>query len=173
MRAFIAAMFVLAALAGSAFAAAGEHVIQGDRNAGGIRIGRSTPANVKALFGAPSTVRTPFAQSCVQTWKSARLAVEFFTFEDKPCTKGVALIVTMTGRTAWRTAVGLRVGDTTARVRALYPRARLRGAGTDRGYWLVTRQICAEVGGGSYPGLLARMNGGRVSAFAARSSVCD
>jgi hypothetical protein len=173
MRAFIAAMFVLAALTGSAFAAVGEHVIQGDRSAGGIRVGRSTPAQVKRLFGAPSTVRTPFPQSCVQTWKSARLKVEFFTFEDKPCTKGVALIVTVTGRAAWRTAVGLRVGDTAARVRALYPRARLRGAGTDRGYWLVTRQICAEVGGGSYPGLLARLKGGRVSALVARIAVCD
>jgi hypothetical protein len=148
-------------------------VIQGDRNAGGIRIGRSTPANVKALFGAPSTVRTPFAQSCLQSWKSARLAVEFFTFEDKPCTKGVALIVTVTGRAPWRTAVGLRVGDTAARVRALYPQARLRGLGADRGYWLVTRQICAEVGGGSYPGLLGRMHRGRVSALVARIAVCD
>jgi hypothetical protein len=99
--------------------------------------------------------------------------VEFFTFEDKPCTNGVALIVTVTGRAAWRTAVGLRVGDTAARVRALYPRARLRGAGTDRGYWLVTRQICAEVGGGQYPGLLARMKSGHVLALVARISICD
>jgi hypothetical protein len=173
MRALVTAVLVVAALAASAFAAAGEHVIQGDRNAGGIRIGRSTPANVKALFGAPSTTRAPFAQSCVQSWKSARLAVEFFTFEDKPCTKGVALIVTVTGRAAWRTAVGLRVGDPAARVRALYPRVRLRGLGTDRGYWLVTRQICAEVGGGQYPGLLALIKAGRVSDFVARISICD
>ena len=43
----------------------------------------------------------------------------------------------------------------------------------DTGYWLVTRGICAEVGGGSYPGLLARMRNGRVSALVARISVCD
>jgi hypothetical protein len=151
-----------------------QHVIQGDRSAGGIRIARSTPADVKQLFGAPSTTRVTSARSCLQSWRGARLAVTFFTFEDKPCVRGVALIVTVTGRTAWRTAVGLRVGDSAARLRTLYPKARLRtGFAGDSGYWLVTRQICAEVGGGAYPGLLARLQRGRVAALVARSSVCD
>ena len=114
------------------------------------------------------------ARSCLQSWKGARLAVTFFTFEDKPCARGVALIVTVTGRAAWRTAIGLRVGDSAARLRTLYPKARLRtGFAGDSGYWLVTRQVCAEVGGGAYPGLLARMKAGRVAALVARSSVCD
>jgi hypothetical protein len=167
---------ILALLAAAlAFTAAPpQHVIQGDRTAGGIRIARSTPAEVKQLFGAPSTSRATSAQSCLQSWKRARLAVTFFTFEGKPCTKGAALIVTVTGRAAWRTAVGLQVGDFAALLRRLYPRARLRsGFAGDSGYWLVTRQVCAEVGGGSYPGLLARMRNGRVSALVARSSVCD
>ena len=173
MRSLVAFVVALA-FAGAAIADIGEHVIQGDRSAGGIRIGRSTPANVKALFGAPSTVRKPFAQSCVQNWKGAKLTVEFFTFEDKPCVKGVALIVTVRDGAVWRTAVGLRVGDTVARVRTLYPRARLRTGGPgDSGFWLVTRKICAEVGGGKYPGLLARMKAGRVSALIARIAVCD
>ena len=163
---------LLAALALSA--APPEHVIQGDRNAGGIRIARSTPADVRKLFGAPSTSRALSDQSCLQSWKRARLAVHFFTFEGRPCARGVALAVTVTGRAAWRTAVGLRVGDSAARLRSLYPRARLRtGFAGDSGYWLVTRQVCAEVGGGSYPGLLARMQRGRVSALVARTSVCD
>ena len=154
--------------------APGERVIQGDRNAGGIRIARSTPADVKRLFGAPSTWKARSAQDCLQSWKGARLAVTFFTFEGKPCTAGVALIVTVTGRAAWRTAVGLRVGDVAARLRTLYPRARLRtGFAGDSGYWLVTRRACAEVGGTAYPGLLARMRNARVSALVARSSVCD
>jgi hypothetical protein len=155
-------------------AAPSEQVIQGDRTAGGIRIARSTPAEVKRLFGAPSTSKARSAQDCVQSWKAARLTVTFFTFEGKPCTAGVALIVTVTGRAAWRTAVGLRVGDAAGRLRSLYPKARLRtGLPGDSGYWLVTRQVCAEVGGGAYPGLLARMRNGRVSALVARSSVCD
>ena len=151
-----------------------QHVIHGDRSAGGIRIARSTPADVKKLFGAPSTSRVTSSQSCLQSWKGARLAVTFFTFEGKPCVRGAALAVTVTGRTAWRTAVGLRVGDSAARLRRLYPRARLRtGLAGDSGYWLVTRRVCAEVGGGAYPGMLARMKGGRVAALVSRSSVCD
>jgi hypothetical protein len=174
VRRLIVIAVALAALSGVASAAAPVHVIHGDRSAGGIRIVRSTPADVKRLFGAPSTVRASSAQSCLQSWKPARLVVHFFTFEGKPCAKGVALIVTVTGRAAWRTALGLRVGDSAARLRTLYPKARLRtGFAGDSGYWLVTRQVCAEVGGGAYPRLLARMQRGRVSALVARSSVCD
>jgi len=165
---------VIAALLAVLVLAAPQHVIHGDRSAGGIRIARSTPADVKKLIGAPSTSRVTSSQSCLQSWKGARLAVTFFTFEEKPCARGVALIVKVTGRKAWRTAVGLRVGDSAVRLRTLYPKARLRkGFAGDSGYWLVTRQVCAEVGGGAYPGLLARMNGGRVAALVARSSVCD
>ena len=151
-----------------------QHVIHGDRSAGGIRIARSTPADVKKLFGTPSTSRVTSTRTCGQSWKGARLTVTFFTFEDKPCVRGAALAVTVTGRTAWRTAVGLRVGDSAARLRGLYPRARLRtGLAGDNGFWLVARRVCAEVGGGAYPGLLARMTGGRVAALVSRSSVCD
>ena len=173
MKGLLAVVAVLA-VAGAAVGATPVHVIQGDRSAGGIRIGYSTPAQVKALFGAPSTVRRPFAQSCVLSWKAAKLSVEFFTFEDKPCDDGVALVVTVTGRPGWRTAFGLRVGDPAARLRKLYPRAPLKtGIPGDSGYWLVTRKVCAEVGGGSYPGLLARIRAGRVSAFVSRIAVCD
>ena len=174
MRVLVAIAVVLA-VAGAAFAAAREHVIQGDKSAGGILIGRSTPAQVRALFGAPSAVQTAaMGKTCKQNWKSARLGVEFFTFETNPCTKGIALVVTVTGRTEWRTGLGLRVGDSAARVRRLYPRAPLKtGIPGDRGYWLVTRKICAEVGGGTYPGLLARMKAGNVSALVVRIAVCD
>ena len=164
----------LLAVALALTAAAAEHVIHADVDAGGIRIARSTPAEVKKLFGAPSTSRVTSPRTCGQSWKGARLTVTFFTFEQKPCARGVALIVTVTGRAAWRTAVGLRVGDSATRLRSLYPKAQLRtGFAGESGYWLVTRQVCAEVGGGAYPGLLARMKGGRVAALVARSSVCD
>jgi hypothetical protein len=176
MRHFVLVAVALAALAGAASAAAPVHVIQGDRNAGGIRIARSTPADVKQLFGPASSGRTSSAspQSCVRIWSALRLEVEFFSFESNPCLRGVALTVTVRSRAAWRTALGLRVGDSAARLRALYPKAPLRtGFAGDSGYWLVTRQVCAEVGGGAYPGLLARMQRSRVSALVARSSVCD
>lgn len=166
---------VALAIAGAALGAAREHVIRGDKSAGGILIGRSTPPQVRKLFGAPSAIQTAaMGKTCKENWKSARLVVEFFTFETNPCIKGVALVVTVTGRAAWRTTLGLRVGDPAARVRKLYPRAPLKtGIPGDNGYWLVTRKICAEVGGGQYAGLLARMKAGKVSALVARIAVCD
>ncbi len=120
MKGLVAVVLVLI-VAGAAFGATPVRVIQGDKSAGGILIGRSTPPQVKRLFGLPSSIRTDFTQSCVQAWSGLRVTVEFFTFEDKPCTKGVALVVTVTGRAGWRTALGLRVGDTVARLRAALP----------------------------------------------------
>jgi hypothetical protein len=37
----------------------------------------------------------------------------------------------------------------------------------------LARQNCAEVGGGAYPGLLARIRNGRVSVLVAGISICD
>lgn len=163
------------AVAAAAGAAGDVHVIQADKSVGGIRLGRSTPDDVRKLFGPAASARQPgpSAQSCVRSWPGLKLEVEFFTFETQPCLRGVALIATVRSRASWRTVLGLRVGDTAARVRSLYPRARLRGAGAERGYWLVPREICAEVGGGSYPGLLARVRAGRVSALVSRIAICD
>jgi hypothetical protein len=76
-------------------------------------------------------------KTCKENWKSAGLVVEFFTFETNPCIKGVALVVTVTGRVAWRTGLGLRVGDTAARVRKFYPRASLKTASWRQ--WLLAR----------------------------------
>jgi hypothetical protein len=97
----------------------------------------------------------------------------------KPCERAHlergGLIATITSRGSWRTAAGLRVGNSVARLRALYPRAKLRTGSFDprNGYWLLTRHMCAEVGGSPYPGLLARLRAGRVSALVASGTVCD
>lgn len=149
-------------------------MIRGDQSAGGIRIGRTTAAGVQRLFGRPSTSRVLSLESCVKSWRRVRLQVHFFSFRGDPCARRVALIVTVTGRSAWRTGAGLRVGDPAERVRAIYPRARVRSRFRgETGYWLVTRQVCVEAGGGSYPGLLARMRNGRVSALVSRLAVCE
>ena len=57
MRSLVAFVVALT-VAGAAAGAAREHVIQGDKSAGGILIGRSTPSQVRQLFGAPSAVQT-------------------------------------------------------------------------------------------------------------------
>jgi hypothetical protein len=63
----------------------------------------------------------------------------------------------MTGA-RWSTNKGLRNGDTLARLKQLYPRARRH----DESWWLVPRFTAAT---GSYPGLSAMVSGGRVSSF--------
>jgi hypothetical protein len=174
------ALAVLAAAAAaatsveSAPAAPAPHVIHSDRNAGGILIARTKPAAVIRRFGRPAS-RKAEGPGCLMYWPKVKLAIRFLDFEQKPCTNGVAAVVTITSRVHWRTAVGLRVGDRVARLWRLYPRASFqRGTFTPfAGYWLVTRRACAEVGGAPYPGLLARARNGRVSAFVVSTTACE
>jgi hypothetical protein len=163
-----------AATSANAQAAPAPYVIQSDRSAGGIVIARSKPAAAIARFGQP-TSRKAEGPSCLMYWKRFKLAIRFLDFERRPCTNGVAAVVTITSRLHWRTAVGLRVGDSIARLWRLYPQASLqRGTFTPfAGYWLVTRRACAEVGGAPYPGLLARARNGRVSALVVSTTACE
>jgi hypothetical protein len=147
------------------------HVIHGDRDIGGIKLGRTTLPQAARLFdGTRHIKREP--NSCLVTWPRIGLTVDFGTIgtdPTKPCVGGTAFTVTVTNRLSWRTVVGLRVGDTAARVRALYPHA----VHVADGYRLVTRTLCAEVGGGPYPALLARVRAGRVTAIVAQVGICD
>ena len=128
MRRVLAALAVVAvACAAAAAAAAPTYTIVADRNVGGLVVSQSSPARARALFGAPSTTAvTP--TSCVQSWRPIGLVVNFLSFEGRACAKGVVVIATVTSRGAWRTGLGLRVGDATARVRALYPHATFHPA---------------------------------------------
>ena len=66
-------------------------------------------------------------------------------------------------------------GDTIARLRTLFPHAvrhTAEPAGLN-GFSLVPRRACEEVGGQPYPGLLARIINGRVSALVVRTGVCE
>jgi hypothetical protein len=149
------------------------YVLQGDHVAGGLRLGRGTVNQAIAKFGTPMRKRAQ-GQSRRVTWPQLGLTIDFVSFEGQPCTKGVAVVVTITSRSRWRTALGLRVGDTVARLKTLFPNAARRsGLGSQSGFWLVTRRACAEVGGQPYPGLLARTRNGRVSALVATAGVCE
>jgi hypothetical protein len=174
MRRVLAALIVGAAVTAAAALAAPPHTIVADRNVGGLVVSTSSPVKARALFGAPSTAAiTP--TSCVQSWRPIGLVVNFLSFEGRACTKGVVVIATVTSRAAWRTGVGLQVGDATARLRSLYPRATLHAGGepNERGWWLVTRRHCPDVGGGAFPGLLARMHAGKVAALVVTASICE
>jgi hypothetical protein len=138
--------------------------IGADRAVGPLRVGSATPAQAVAAYGPPSAHGT----TCTGRWPTASLALGFLSFESNPCSAGVLVHAVATG-TRWRTNRGLRVGDTRARLRALYPRARARRDG----WWLVTRHACAEVGGQAFAGLLARMGHRRVAGFVVTAGICD
>jgi hypothetical protein len=165
-----------ALLAPAAAGAAPPSVIHADKRVGGLEVARATPAEARARFGAPSTSRVELGRSCVQSWRQIGLVLRFLDLSGgQPCRSGVLVVATVTSRGHWRTAVGLRVGDPVSRVQRLYPQARLRGRGflPWTGYWLVTRRTCAEVGAQPYPGLLARVRGGRVHALVAATTACE
>lgn len=173
----VPAIVVLAALslAVPAVAASPPFVVQGDRAVGGLQIGRGTLADARERFGSPSTVRSRASGvECDAGWNRIGLKLAFLDFSGRACADGVLVTATVTSRSAWRTAVGLRVGDSVTRLGRLYPRATLhRAAAPWTGYWLVTRRTCAEVGSIPYPGLLARVRGGRVTALVAGTAPCD
>src|SRR3954462_7119333 len=149
-----AALLCLAA--GSAHAAAAKsYLISADVRAGPVVVGHTTlPAATAALQhkGKRTVHRGP--SLCLVTWPRIGLTVNFGLVGNDPrdlCKAGVALVVTITSRGAWRTSTGLLVGDPLVRLRALYPQARahLHDPGQS-GYWLVTRRLCREVGGQPY-----------------------
>ena len=158
-----------------ASAASPPYVVQGDRAVGGLQIARGTLTQARQRFGPPSTVRSRASGfECNANWPRVGLRLAFLDFSGRACQDGVLVTATITSRSAWRTAVGLRVGDSVARVRRLYPRATLHPASPPwTGYWLVARRTCAEVGALPYPGLLARVRGGRVTALVAGTAPCD
>jgi hypothetical protein len=168
------AVFVLL-LAVPAQAAAPSYVIRGDRSAGPLGLAQTTVTEAVERFGRPETQVAKPPYSCVLHWPRLRLTVDFLAFEGKACASGVAVVATVTGRTAWRTAVGLRVGDSLPRLRSLYPRATrpADAFASARGFWLVTRRACETVGAHAYPGLLARIRDGRVSALVLTAGVCE
>jgi hypothetical protein len=175
MRALLVAVTAAVLLALPASAASPPYVVQGDRVVGGLQIARGTLAQARQRFGAPSKVRSRASGvECNASWNRIGLRLAFLDFSGRACQDGVLVTATITSRSAWRTAVGLRVGDSVARVLRLYPRASLHPASPPwTGYWLVTRRTCAEVGAIPYPGLLARVRDGRVTALVAGTAPCD
>ena len=172
VAAFAAALTTVTA---SAQATDAAYVIQADRTIAGLRFGPATPTDVAARFGRPATSRADASGGCRQSWPGLGLTVLYLDlYAPHPCTTGRLAGATVTNRARWRTSVGLRVGDSTARARALYPHAtRHTGYQPWDGLWLVTRHVCKEVGGSAYPALLARMRGGRVSALVVNPGVCE
>ena len=173
MRALVAAIALAGCLVGAAGAApAPALVIQGDRVLAGVRVGAERAA-VEAKLGPADSVRRTSRAECHLVWRRLGLVLTTIDLARRDPCRGPFVVATVTGR-AWRTAKGLRVGRPVARLRQLYPAARFHtGFAPERGWWLVPRRRCAEVGGGLFPGLLARVRSGRVSALVVTVGVCE
>ena len=144
-----------------------SYTIRADHAIGPLRVGTATPAQAIAAYGPPSALRRR-GTTCTGRWPAASLSLGFLSFDANPCSSGILVHAVATGH-RWRTNRGLRVGDSRARLRALYPAATAHRDG----WWLVTRHACAEVGGQAFPGLLARMGHRRVAGFVVSAGICD
>jgi hypothetical protein len=144
-----------------------SYTIRADHAVGPLRIGSATPAHAVAAYGSPSALQR-VGTTCTGRWPGASLSLGFLSFDANPCASGIVVRAVATNR-RWHTNRGLRIGDSRARLRALYPRATAHRDG----WWLVTRHACAEVGGQAFPGLLARMAHRRVAGFVVTAGICD
>jgi hypothetical protein len=156
--------------AGKTFQRAGEYI---------VRTQNTHLADAIQAYGEPTECRVVSSSHVVATWADRHIWISAWTFGGMPagengCTSPDLIYVSQIrlsdGR--WTTSLGLHVGDPTAKLRSLYPRAKrhaLRG-GED---WLVTRHgpcigVCSAVEirrGVNYPRLTAQVRQGRVTAF--------
>lgn len=101
-----------------------------------------SPTLTRAIraFGTPSRKRLSGREVCIVDWNALGLRANFVNLGVTPpgattCSAGVGKLQTVTIRgTGFRTQRGLKVGDSTARLRELHRGARLR----DRSWWLAT-----------------------------------
>ena len=155
----------------AALAVAPSYVVRGDTQIGAFKVRGGVLADAKKAFGAPTTVCKKNASQCTVAWRNLGLVISFLSLERRdPCNTGFLVLATMTSR-RWTTAVGLRIGTsaTPARIRAAYPRATRH----PNGWWLVPRKYCELGGNAPYPGLLARVRDGRISALVVQVGVCE
>jgi subtilisin family serine protease len=116
-------------------------------------------------FGRPSSrPSNPNANLCKVGWRHERLQIEFANYGGhSACSSryGRAQSVKIGRFRKWRTSKDLWVGQSTRRLRSLYPRAERHGAL----WWL--KEAYSPFGTGSwYPVLAARARNGRVVGFA-------
>jgi hypothetical protein len=136
VRSALVSALVLAALAVAASPALGARTIkaQPDRfwavtYLGGWHVAAHPeyPRAVRAL-GKPSHIKNPDIPGCRPTWRRLGLRIQFESFGiAHGCNEGkaqAAVVKGKRGRGSWRTQLGLRVGDSFARLERLYPDAR-------------------------------------------------
>jgi hypothetical protein len=150
---------------------AAQFVIVSDRVVGGVRM-LATLDDATAVLGAPDRTRRLNNYECRAGWRGMSLTLRFLDLSTAdPCHQGGLVTATATSA-KWRTAKGLRIGDSVARLRSLYRAATFHRA-SYRGWWLITRRTCPTTGSQPYPGLLARTINRRVSVFVVGVAACE
>ena len=159
--------------AGAPAAAARSFVIDARGSSSGLgrvlRIGdlrpqrNATVAAARAAFGRPSSSRDRDSL-CPIAWRSVGVRILFANFgAGSACAPrlGSAQVAVVSGR-RWRTAQGLRIGETPGRLREVYPGADRVGA---RSYRIVTGRNVFGSDDGPYAVVSARLSDGRISSF--------
>jgi hypothetical protein len=118
-----------------------------------------------SVFGPPTSVRTRGNSSCRLGWRALGLRITFVNLgapQNSACEAsiGKAQIASAFGR-MWVTARGLKIRNSTRRLRRLYPRAFRRG----RTYRLIGARQIYGPGNTRYSVLAAKTSRGRVGAF--------
>lgn len=128
-----------------------------------------SPTLTRAIrtFGAPSHKRLNGREVCIVDWAGIGLRANFVNLGlarpgQTTCTAGVGKLQTATIRgTGFRTQRGLKVGDSTARLRQLHPGARLRQGS----WWLATAPNPFGEPGDRMAIVRANTKGGKVANF--------
>jgi hypothetical protein len=137
----------------------GSYYVNSPQNAG-----RSYAAAVRA-FGRPTSLRPNAYQTnrCTGSWPSLGLTITFETEAPQPCSATKLALSFWAGATIrarlWRTDRGLRVGDSLAKLRRLYPDAQVRKTTAVETRWVLV-SVPGEVAPVIY--LEARVLHGRV-----------
>jgi hypothetical protein len=154
-------------------AAAVSLVITGDRSFAGVRIG-APAARALTVLGTPDSRKRIGPYECRMTWRAYGLTVRLLDLERKAPCRGAIMTATIASR-RWRTTKGIRVGSSVATLQRGFPRARRVTATIPewRGWWLITRRACVEVGAQPFPGLLARTRGSRITALVLATTACE
>lgn len=162
------AICVLVALALAPCAVARSFVVQGDTTIGGYAVkANGTLGGAIEAFGQPTTLRGTSYQgqpriACVARWQHLGLRISFYNLGGEDACEprsGYFSQALVTGK-QWRTAKGLRIGDSARRLRFLYNPSRFTG----QWVWLLKRY--SQYGAGAhYPGLEGKILRGRVTAF--------
>lgn len=174
-RTFAAMVAVAASLGGvvpATASAAGDLVVAVDDAGRVTRLGplrpvrgesfaESTYAATVRAFGRPGALRRGPRYFCAARWFRHGLRIEFVDYSGAAaCVDGGFIQAVSVSSRRWRTADGLRVGDTLSDLRFVYPDATRHG----RAWWLV--EAYSQIGdGGSYGALSATVSGGRVKAL--------